>query len=251
LKQPSAADLGRRYAEMLGENLGQPGFRELVLAVHDVDARCDLVFALVAESRRRGLVRRPTSSEAEARRAEVVDLSGVGRDYIADAVAGAVAIPLATDPHPLRFAAESYWRGETHRLCDRPGALARLVDELEDLDVKQLILVSAAPDSPGPHGLERWRVDGKGRLGDYLQSSESATVRDVLHRAQGGGDRMRIFAIRPGHNPVGPLDVRGGFDDRSDRPQPLAELMGRGYQDAYHQFIEPVLGASGEQLVRS
>ena len=38
LKQPAPAELGRRYAEMLSENLGQPGFRELLIAVHDVDA---------------------------------------------------------------------------------------------------------------------------------------------------------------------------------------------------------------------
>jgi hypothetical protein len=24
--------------------------------------------------------------------------------------------------------------------------------------------------------------------------------------------------------------------------------MGRGYEDAYHQFIEPVVGASGERM---
>ena len=29
---------------------------------------------------------------------------------------------------------------------------------------------------------------------------------------------------------------------------PLAELMGRGYEDAYRQFVEPVVGASGERV---
>jgi hypothetical protein len=32
--------------------------------------------------------------------------------------------------------------------------------------------------------------------------------------------------------------------------QPLKELIDRGYEDAYRQFIEPVVGASGEQLER-
>ena len=62
---------------------------------------------------------------------------------------------------------------------------------------------------------------------------------------------MRIFIIRPAHNPIGPFDFAGGFDDRSDRRQALAELMSRGYEDAYHQFIEPVVGASGERVRRS
>ena len=30
--------------------------------------------------------------------------------------------------------------------------------------------------------------------------------------------------------------------------QTLDELMERGYEDAYRQFIEPVLGASGERI---
>ena len=76
LKQPAPAELGRRYAELLSENLGQPGFRELLIAVHDVDAHRDLVFALVGEARRRDLVRRPTTAHADARRAEVFDLAG-------------------------------------------------------------------------------------------------------------------------------------------------------------------------------
>ena len=37
LKSPTPSDLARRYTEFLAENLGQPGFRELVVVVHDVD----------------------------------------------------------------------------------------------------------------------------------------------------------------------------------------------------------------------
>jgi hypothetical protein len=249
LKQPAQSDLARRYAEMLSENLGQPGFRELLIAVHDLDARRDLIFALVSERRRRELVRRATSAQAEARRAEVLDLAGVARDHLTDAVAGALAIPLATDAHEIQFAADAYWRGETHRVCDRPASLLRLIDELSGLDVEQIVLVSAAPESPGPHTLARPRLDPRGRLGEYLQSAEAAMVRDATDR--GARRRPRLFTIRPAHNPIGPFDFSGGFDDRSDRRQPLAELMTRGYEDAYHQFIEPVVGASGERVGQS
>jgi hypothetical protein len=248
LKRPSPHELARRYTEMLGENLGQPGFRELMIAVHDIDARADLVFALVAEQRRRGLIRRATSREADLRRAEVIDLSGVGRDHLADAVAAALTVPLITDPHAIRFAAESYWRGETHRLSDRPASIFRLTQELESVDVEQVILISAASDSSGPHGLAPWRVDGRGRMSEYLQSAEAATVRDLVQQANREGSRVRIFPIRPAHNPIGPFDAGGGYDDRSDRRQPLSELMSRGYEDAYHQFIEPIVGASGERI---
>jgi hypothetical protein len=244
LTPPPPAELGRRYAEMLSENIGQPGFRELLVVVHDADAHRDLIFTLVAESRRRDLVRRPTTALAESRRAEVFDLAGVAREYLPDAVAAALSIPLATEPHAVTFAPDAYWRGETHRLLDRPAGLIRLIDELIDLGVEQVVLVSAAPELPGPHALAHPRIDPRGRLGEYLQSTEAAIVRDATTTTGG----VRIFTVRPAHNPIGPFDFAGGYDDRSQRRHGLGELMSRGYEDAYLQFIEPVVGASGERV---
>jgi hypothetical protein len=248
LQQPTPRDLAGRYAELLADNLGQPGFRDLVITAHDLDAHRDLVFALVGDGRSRERARRPVPAETDARRAEFIDLGGAGRDYLADAVAAAFAVPLATETHAIVFAPDAYWRGETHRLCDRPSGLPRLLDELVDLGVQQLLVASAAPESPGPHALTMPRVDGRGRLGEYLQSSEAAAVRDATRLI--AARATRVFVIRPTHNPIGPFDFDGGFDDRSGRPQPLDELMSRGYEDAYHQFIEPVVGASGEQVGR-
>ena len=244
LKPPPRAELARRYVELVAENIGQPGFCELLLTVHDIDARRDLVFALVGEARRRDLVRRATAAGGEERRAEVVDLAGPGRDHLIDAVAGSLTIPLMTEPHAMTFAADAYWRGETHRVCDRPAGLIRLIDELIDLGVRQIVLVAATPEPAGPHALTAPRIDGRGRLGEYIASSEAAIFRDATTTTGG----VRIYTIRPVHNPIGPFDFAGGFDDRSHRAQPLAELMARGYEDAYHQFVEPVVGASGERV---
>ena len=124
LKQPAPVELGRRYMELVGENLGQPGFRELVLVVHDLDARRDLTFALVGGAQAaRDWSGAATIDAAEERRAEVFDLAGVARDYLADIVGGALAVPLVCEPRAVTFAPDAYWRGETHRLCDRPGQL--------------------------------------------------------------------------------------------------------------------------------
>ena len=248
VKQPPPEELASRYTEVLGDNLGQPGFRELLIAVHDIDARRDLIFALVAEPRRREMIHRTTSREAETRRAEIVDLAGVSRAHLADAVAAACSVPILTDPHLMTFAPEAHWRGETHRLCDRPGSVWRLIAELGHLGVEQIILVSAAPEAAEPHGLAPTRLDGRGRAGEYLQSQEAAQASDLALHAS--SLPARLFAIRPAHNPVGPLDFADGFDDRSERRVPLVELMTLGYKDAYQQFIEPVLGASGEGLGR-
>jgi Patatin-like phospholipase len=248
LREPSPDELARRYVDLLADNLGQPGFRELLVAVHDLDAHRDLVFALVAEPRRRGIIRRASTEAAEARRAEVLDLTGVARVHLADAMAASLALPIVTDPHAMTFAPDSYWRGETHRLCDRPGSLTRILDELADLGVEQAVIVSAAPELAGPHALSAGRLDGKGRVGEYLQSAEAAAVRDATRLAAARVSAISTFVIRPGHNPIGPFDFGGEYDDRSDRRQPLTELMSLGYEDAYHQFIEPVVGASGDRM---
>jgi hypothetical protein len=114
-------------------------------------------------------------------------------------VAGALTVPIATDTRSVTFAPDGYWRGETHRLCDRPGSLARILDELVDLDVAQIILVSAAPESTGPHTLAPPRIDGRGRIGEYLLSAEAAIVRDATCAAGVGRPDSRFVA----HNPLG------------------------------------------------
>ena len=54
---PSEAELGRRYVALLAENLGEPGFRELVLRAADLDRGDALVFAAPAGRRERRLPR--------------------------------------------------------------------------------------------------------------------------------------------------------------------------------------------------
>ena len=57
-----------------------------------------------------------------------------------------------------------------------------------------------------------------------------------------------LYIIRPEHNPLAPFDFDGVYDERSDRHYTLSELVDRGYEDAYRQFIDPVVGASGERM---
>ena len=86
LKQPAPAELARRYVEMLADNLGQPGFRELLITVHDLDAHRDLVFALLSRdpAARSGppadAAKRPSAGEP---RSSIWPASA--RDHLADA----------------------------------------------------------------------------------------------------------------------------------------------------------------------
>jgi hypothetical protein len=244
LRAPDPRDLSRRYADLLMENLGHPGFRELLMVVHDLDARRDMVFGLLKEPYRKALFGATTA--ASTRRAEAHDLAGVSRDHLTEVVAAALTLPGVCEPRLVTFAHDAFWRGETHRLADRPSCIARVLEEAAAAGAEQIIFVSAAQEPPGPHALRLTRPDGLGLVGEHLASTESAALGDALrhlqHRFQG------TYVIRPQHNPVRPLDLTGAYDERSDRTQSLDELMETGYEDAYRQFIEPMLGASGDRL---
>ena len=245
LTPPAAADLGKRYVELVSENLGQPGFRELLIGVHDMDARRDAIFALLAPNQRGRFFARG-GVDGAARQAETFDLVGAAREHAIDVLSGALAMPIATEPHLVTFAPEGPWRGETHRLCDRPGALARLIEEVAAAGAEQVIVATALAPQGKPHELSSGRGDLRGHAGESLIAFESAGLRDVLELWT--GRFAGLFVIRPAHNPLGPLDFGGVYDERSDRAHTLGELVDRGYEDAYRQFIEPVVAASGERL---
>jgi len=246
IARPEANDLARRYVELLADNLGQPGFRELVIAVHDIDARRDVVFALLGHAHRPRFFARPGAPDSASRYLEAFDLSGISRDHAFDALAAALALPVATAPHLTAFSAEGPWRGETHRLCDRPAALGRLLREVATAGAEQVVLVSASSPEANAHQLGTGREEIRGHAGEYLASFEAAGLRDALEHFD--GRFAGLFVIRPVHNPLGPLDFAGVYDERSDRTQELSELVDRGYEDAYRQFIEPIVGAGGERM---
>jgi hypothetical protein len=246
LQQPRDVELSQRYIELLSDNLGQPGFRELLLVAHDLDARHDLVFAFVAEAHRAKFFSRASPTHQAVRSAEAFDLAGVAREHVMQALRAALAVPLAIEPPLLTFAREGPWRGETHRLCDRPGSLVRVLEEVVLAGAEQVILLSASPRSARPHELSARRGDLRGAASEQLGAFESAGLRDVLE--QFAGRFAGLYVIRPEHNPLGPLDFAGVHDERSDRRYTLAELVDRGYEDAYRQFIDPVVGASGERM---
>jgi hypothetical protein len=231
-KEPPSPELSRRYTELLLDNLGQPGFRELIVATLDLETRGDLVFAALREDRRAGYFQRG--------RGDLVDLAGVGRNQILEAVAGAVSLPVLTEPHLVAFSPESYWKGETHRICDRIAAVARLLDELAAAGVEQVIAVCADADRAAPHRLSKPSGSLQSRIAEYFAAAEISAMRDaaVSHKKRFKG----LFVIQPAHNPIGPFDFSGAYDERSDRHLNLGELVDRGYEDAYRQFVEPAVG---------
>lgn len=237
--------LGQRYAAVLADNLGQPGFRELLLVATDLDTQQDLVGALLREPFRGTFFASRTGRE---RRAEVLDLTDADGQYALELLAAALTPPLACTPQLITFGSNQFWRGETHRLCDRPGALARLLVELEEAGVTQVIVVSAVAPATAPHRLQAPGLDPRSRLGEFVMTGEGAGLREAMALAR--LQFQAAYLISPAHNPVGPFATAGAYDEASDRWWTLGELLDGGYEDAYRQFIEPVVGASGEHLGR-
>jgi len=236
-------EAGRRYAEVLTDNIGQPGFRELMIVATDLDARGDVVAALLREPYRRDFIAPRPGRE---RRAEALDLAGLGRDHALDVMSAALTPPVACEPRTVTFAPDGYWRGESHRMCERPGSVSRLFEELAGVGVSQLIVATAVPLSSAPHQLRVPRLDARSRLGEFIAAAEAAALRDAMDHALLRFDSC--YVVAPSHNPVGPFDFGGAYDEASDRHHTTQELMERAYEDAYHQFIEPVVGASGEHI---
>jgi len=239
-------DTGRRYVELLTENFGQPGFREVILSVHDLDARRDLVAAVLAPQWRQAFgQRRVGAGPREAESFDLVDGHDDNRGLITDLIAGGLRLPVASAPHEVTFPDKGYWHGETHRWCDRPELVSRLIDEVARVGVEQVILVGAAAPASTPHDMRARALDFRTRMGETLRSVETAAFQDAW--ALAASRFSGVFAIRPAHNPVGPFDFSGVYDESSDRTRTLAELVQQGHDDAYRQFIEPVV-ATGERV---
>jgi hypothetical protein len=245
LARPDAVDLGRRYAELLGDNLTQPGYRELLIAAHDVESRRDVIFALLHEEARP----RFFGGVDDQRRAEVVDLAGDGGRHVVDAIGGALAVPWLAEPHVIRFDPAGFWRGESHRICDRPAAIVRLLEEVSAAGAEQVIVVTSDVAVDRPHALRARAVEPRARLAEIVAGAEASAARDALTALF---DRFSgVYQIQPTHNAVGLFDAEGSYDERSDRRQSVRELVELGAEDAQRQFIDPVLGASGDELERA
>jgi hypothetical protein len=83
---PPLESIARRYTDVLRENLGQPGFREVILVATDLDGRRDVVGALLAEPFRSAFFAAHADRE---RGPDTLDLAGAASDRAMDLVAGA------------------------------------------------------------------------------------------------------------------------------------------------------------------
>jgi hypothetical protein len=116
-------ELGRSYASLLGENLGEPGFRELILRTADLGPRRAARLRAAARADERGRAgprgpRRPAGARA-------------GRAVLRRAGTG-LLLPVALPLRRVTFPKGAVHAGETHRLTDAalvPGCgIAEAID---------------------------------------------------------------------------------------------------------------------------
>lgn len=254
------AEMGRRYAAQLADNLGQPGFRELVLRTADLDRGGPLSFVLLKDGPPSGAARGGTL-------AEVVDLRVAGQDALLfDALATALLCPLAMPLRRVTFPRGCVHAGETHRLTDATLLPGCGISEAVAAGAEQVIVVTGVPESRGPLARRRGPL---ARVDAALRTLEVQAARGIdetqrfnrLVSAQGrrGEDgrtgwqdpasgrlfgEIDLWVIRPERRVLGPMELDGVRDPATEVLQTTEDLVELGFRDAYRQFVEPVVGQS-------
>ncbi|PYQ49624.1 MAG: hypothetical protein DMF78_17720 [Acidobacteria bacterium] len=245
-RAPSEAELGRRYVALLGENLGQPGFRELIVRAADGP-----------RSRLEGLP-------------GAVDLRAPGYDALAfDAVMTGLLAPGVTPVRRVSFPRGGLFAGESHRLTESGLAGGCGLAEAIAAGAEQVLVVTAAPEEAQPPARRRGaRALADGVLATLerqavevdLRSTEriNRMVETLGHRTEDGGRgwqdpatgrvyrSIALYVIRPERRVLAPLDLDGSEDPATEVRTTPADLVELGYRDAYRLFVEPVVGAAPE-----
>jgi hypothetical protein len=258
---PSEAELGRRYAALLSENLGEPGFRELVLRTADLDRGEGLTFALL----RKDDVEPESGRLRNGTLADAVDLRMPGRDALLfDAVSTGLLCPMAMPLRRVSFPKGGIYGGEIHRLTDATFAPGAGIAEALAAAAEQVIVVTGVPEAPAPLARRRGphaRMDAAMRALERQAARElgeaerlNRIVSTLGHR---GGDgrgawedpaRGRVYrevdlwVVRPERRALGPMELDGARDPATEVVQTTEDLLEQGWRDAYRQFVEPVVG---------
>lgn len=263
----SDADFGKRVVALIADSLGQPGFRELVLRVTDLDSGAPAAFVVLGDAARAVLtgVRRRGTEEGAA---GVIDLTTPGyAGYLTDAVMAGLLPPLLAPLRRVAFPKGGQVAGGTRRFTDATLLSGcGLADALAS-GAEQVVLVTATSRGPLAWSLRRgpWAVLSavlaaleRSALETELAETErlNRIVETVGHPLDDGQRAWQdpltgriyravdVYLIRPERRSVGPLDFDGARDVASEVVETVADLVEHGYADAHRQFLDPVVGAS-------
>ena len=273
---PGAEELSKRYTALLAENLGQPGFRELILRGADLETGAAFPFVLLEDVHRAAFV------AARSRGVRVrgdgipgaVDLRRAGYEGLFFDATMTGLLPLLGAPvRRIAFPRGGVHAGEVHRLADAALAGGSGLSEALTAGAEQVIIVTGVPEEAqvpprrrGPRALadgmlavlERRAVDHDVEGAERM----NRMVETLGHRSEDGGRGWEdpatgrvyrdigVYVIRPERRALGPLELDGARDPASEVIETLDDLAERGYHDAYRLFVEPVVGG-GEPAPRT
>lgn len=273
----SEAEIGRKYVGLVAENLGQPGFRELILRTADLDTGGVVPFVLLDDAHRAAFA----AARSRGARSQLVGIPGAvdlrahGYDTLLfDAAVTGLLPPGAAPVRRVAFPRGGIFAGEMHRLTDAALAGGCGISEAVAAGADQIVVVTAAPQvataAPrrrGPRALadgllstlERRAVDGGIRSAERI----NRMVETLGHRTEDGGHGWQdpvsgrvyrdisLYVIRPDRRVLGTLEWDGGEDPATEVLETPDDLAEQGYRDAYRLFVEPVVGAFAEPQPRA
>jgi hypothetical protein len=244
---------------LLAENLGEPGFRELVLRAADLDRGEALAFYLLRD--REGVS--PPAGDGPL--AGAVDLRAPGHDTLFfDALATGLLCPMAMPMRRVSFPKASVHAGETHRLTDATFVAGSGIAEALAAGAEQVIVVTGVPEAAAPLARRRGplaRIDASVRALERHATAEigaawrvNRMVSALGHRGENGRGawedpatgrvygEVDLWVIRPDRRALGPMELDGARDPVTEVLQTTDDLRELGFRDAYRQFVEPVVG---------
>ncbi len=255
---------------MLGENLGQPGFRELIVRTADLETGRVLPFVFLGDERRAAFAaaRSPSGRWRVEGLPGAVDLRAPGyAELLFDAVVTGLLPVVGAPLRRVAFPRGGLHAGEVHRLTDATLVPGAGISEALSAGAEQVIVASAVPAEPTVPPRRRGpaaRLDAvlgtleRGAVDRDLQGAEriNRMVETLGHRTDEGGRAWQdpatgrvyraftLYVVRPERRPLGPLELDGARDPATEVLATPADLLEQGYRDAYRMFVEPVVGAS-------
>ncbi len=256
-------EISRRYVASLAEGLEQPGFRELIMRVADLDSGQALVVTLLKEGPRAAL----QAQVARSRHRVLIDLQSAGNEgLLCDALLTGLLPPWVAPVRRYMFPKGTAFAGETHRLVESTLTLGTGMAEAIASGAEQLILVSATPEDvrrqPRRRGfwgmlegmlatLERQAVES-----ELEELSRANRIIETLGHEDGDGRHawqdpatgtvhraVELYVVRPQWRSLGLLQFDGVRDPLTEVVEKPLDLLEQGYRDAYRCFVEPVVGA--------
>jgi hypothetical protein len=256
---PNEGELGRRYVELLAENLGEPGFRELVLRTADLDRGGVLAFVVLRDETG------APSRERDGAFAEAVDLKVRGHEALFfDAVATGLLCPLAMPVRRVCFPKGAIHAGEIHRLTDATLVPGSGITEALAAGAEQVVVVTGCSEAAAPLARRRGplaRIDAAVRTLERQAADEIGQTERInrlvgtLGHGEANGRRawedpatgrtyreVDLWVIRPERRALGPMEFDGACDPVTEVRQATEDLLEQGFRDACRQFVEPVVG---------